>query len=511
MGKVELSAFILNSEKNKNAIKFHWPDNPQLKRVSKVFIRIFMRRVSKTSRCFNREDISIEFPEVYSYILPDKLDKVRSLDLDFVLCFSMSANIPISLIGSPRHGVWIFHHGDITKYGVFKPYLLELLKNELTSNIGLYKLTENQYTYVPIRKSIYRINYSSIPQHLNNIHFRGASLITDALNNLLNHDKVSILSGSQRASNYTCLPSIGDILKLWAKVIKTRSTNIIKYYFFEEEWGIGLIKGPEENLINNGETSKFSWVLRPTKRYYFADPCLIKDRNSTYVFFEKFDMKKRKGNICYIELKENGASDKVMLSMDVPYHIAYPCVFRYREYIYMTIEEAESNSINLYRLNSFPDKWERICAIVPDMPGLDPTICTHNNLWWLFFVLKEKGQSIKLYIYYSDDLFGHWRPHERNPVKADIQSSRPAGKLFYYKGQLIRPAQDCTISYGKRIMLNRILKLSPWEFEEEPVTIINQVFDKKYKDGVHTISAGENITLVDVRRFRLTLKKFRRT
>jgi hypothetical protein len=173
----------------------------------------------------------------------------------------------------------------------------------------------------------------------------------------------------------------------------------------------------------------------------------------------------------------------------------------------MTLEEAKSDNINLYKLIAFPDKWEKAATLVENVSGVDPTICRHDNLWWLFYVLKEKGQSIKLCIYYSDHLLSLWKPHKKNPVKADIRSSRPAGKLFYYNGSLIRPAQDCSVSYGGQIILNRINKLTPSEFDEEAIKHIEPDFDNKYNQGVHTADIGREFSILDAKRFSFTLRK----
>src|SRR5213596_456309 len=55
---------------------------------------------------------------------------------------------------------------------------------------------------------------------------------------------------------------------------------------------------------------------------------------------------------------------------------------------------------------------------------------------------------------------GPWRPHPGNPVKVDVRSSRPAGGPFLFGGNLYRPAQDCSRTYGGGITINRVTHLS---------------------------------------------------
>ncbi len=101
-------------------------------------------------------------------------------------------------------------------------------------------------------------------------------------------------------------------------------------------------------------------------------------------------------------------------------------------------------------------------------------------------------------IWYADDLLGPWRPHDGNPVKTDVRSSRSAGTPFAHEGHLYRPTQDCSRTYGARVVLNRVNKLTPEEFVEEAVREISPI--APYSDGVHTLSSCGEMTLIDGKR-----------
>jgi hypothetical protein len=94
-------------------------------------------------------------------------------------------------------------------------------------------------------------------------------------------------------------------------------------------------------------------------------------------------------------------------------------------------------------------------------------------------------------------------PHATNPVKVDAGSSRPAGTPFVHGGELYRPAQDCSKTYGRRIVLNRVIKLTVSEFEEERAAVVNPDSNGPYPHGLHTISSvlnAPNVTLIDGKR-----------
>ena len=104
-------------------------------------------------------------------------------------------------------------------------------------------------------------------------------------------------------------------------------------------------------------------------------------------------------------------------------------------------------------------------------------------------------------MYYAREIFGPYTAHQANPVKTDIRSSRPAGTPFYHNGYLYRPAQDCSVTYGGSIIINKINKLSPHEFDESVVKIIEPFKDTIYNKGIHTIAYAGDYTLVDGKRF----------
>ena len=52
-------------------------------------------------------------------------------------------------------------------------------------------------------------------------------------------------------------------------------------------------------------------------------------------------------------------------------------------------------------------------------------------------------------------------------------------------GKIIRPAQDCSNSYGKRIILNKIIELNNKEYIEEKLDILSPKSFGRFKK-MHT-------------------------
>jgi hypothetical protein len=106
----------------------------------------------------------------------------------------------------------------------------------------------------------------------------------------------------------------------------------------------------------------------------------------------------------------------------------------------------------------------------------------------------------ELFIFSSDRLLGDWKPHARNPVKSDVRSSRPAGRLFRDGGALYRPGQICTPLYGAGIALHRVERLTQDEYvEREEARIVPQ---SAAVLGIHTINRAGDLSVTDAFRRR---------
>jgi hypothetical protein len=122
-------------------------------------------------------------------------------------------------------------------------------------------------------------------------------------------------------------------------------------------------------------------------------------------------------------------------------------------------------------------------------------------LWWLFFTRKEYDSNINLFAYFSESFDGEYKPHLNNPIKTDISSARPAGTPFMHEGNLYRPSQDSSATYGGAVKINRITKLNPYEFEEVTEKVIFPDRNSLFNKGIHTLSSCGDYTIVDGKRF----------
>jgi hypothetical protein len=68
-------------------------------------------------------------------------------------------------------------------------------------------------------------------------------------------------------------------------------------------------------------------------------------------------------------------------------------------------------------------------------------------------------------------------------------------------GNLYRPTQDSRVTYGHRILIQKITSLSETSFEEEMVHVLNPVDGSRYAKGIHTLNLTAKWAVIDGKKF----------
>lgn len=281
--------------------------------------------------------------------------------------------------------------------------------------------------------------------------------------------------------------------------------KLYKKLFLVEKWNIGVAKCNISEFVNI-PNQEIKW-LRPFRKFR-ADPFgLIDAKNNKQIFFENYDLIKRKGEIKRVAINDDFKIIDEAKVLEDKQHLSYPYIFHYNDNNYALVESYKANGLDLYKIDE-NNNFTKEKRLISNLKIVDPSIIKHDDKWWIFFTQADQGDA-KLYIAYSDDLFGEWKMHKNNPVKEDIGSARMAGEIFSFEGSLYRPSQNCTNSYGGSIAINKISELSEENFHEAiDVNVTSNQFGK-YPLGLHNISSlGEGLTLIDGKRLSFVLHKF---
>jgi hypothetical protein len=187
--------------------------------------------------------------------------------------------------------------------------------------------------------------------------------------------------------------------------------------------------------------------------------------------------------------------------LETPTHLSYPTVVRWHDEWFLVPENWDGGRVDLYRGDPFPDRWRYVAPILDGIRAVDPTLYVGGGHLWLFLTRQEQGLTPwgELSLFWADDIAGPWHPHPANPIVTDARRARPAGRLFESDGSLIRPAQDCTGAYGRRIVLHRVDRLDETAYAE---TVIGTVEPTGLRglERTHTYSRSTAWEALDGRR-----------
>lgn len=271
------------------------------------------------------------------------------------------------------------------------------------------------------------------------------------------------------------------------------------YRLRKEQWFIAYRTDRGAFPLSVADMSGFKIVSPPRDRFY-ADPFAIERNGRHYVFFEDYRYQQRKGLISFFEVDEQGRCGQPEVVLEAPYHLSYPFVFEHEGELFLIPETRDNKTVELYRSLDFPRRWVLEKVLLKDAPAVDPTILAHDGKLWMFVggMVEKASPNDELFLFSADSLFGEWSPHPKNPIVSDVRRARPAGKLFFHDGRLIRPSQDCSTRYGFGILFNHVETLSPTDYREAPVGYISPEWHVGNL-GSHTWNQDGRIQVVDGR------------
>lgn len=258
-----------------------------------------------------------------------------------------------------------------------------------------------------------------------------------------------------------------------------------------EDFTIGTVKSADPlniafNQINHINPLQFK---SNPPIHFMADPFLIKEDETFYIFYEQFLDKIFFGGAGIAVIKSKDLQNWKYLGfvLKESFHLSYPNVFKWQNNWYMIPECASSGYQKIYLSSNFPYEWKFIKNIL-NFPLLDPTIFIYNKVLYL---LGQKIEDRSLRLYFSDSLLSSWNEHPNSPLRAGNNETRPAGKAGQIKGKLIYFVQDHSIRYGGAIIAYQIEILNEKEFVETRLKV-NPILEPQGSGwaecGMHHIS-----------------------
>lgn len=277
----------------------------------------------------------------------------------------------------------------------------------------------------------------------------------------------------------------------------------LRAQFTTEAWRIGIVDAPVHAWLQARGRLPVRWLAGLDSARCHADPMGVPG-NPRVLLCETFDERTGMGTIERLTLD---TADRIAhaetLPLDHGHHVSYPMMVEGEGACWGVLESAARRECVLHRVDG-EGRWQRVASLLGALPVADSTLFRHEGRWWLATTDLRIGARDNLCLYHASEPTGPWTAHRRNPVKLDVQGSRMGGPLFRLPeaqgGHLVRPGQDCRDGYGRGLVLHQIVRLSPTEFEERRLARLGpEVLGERF-DGMHTVCAWGERTLIDAKR-----------
>ncbi len=425
-----------------------------------------------------------------------RLEDVGSIHaLDLILDLTSLPAAPEHLPG-PRFGYWTFLYGETPER--IAPGLLEILTGQRAAFVRLARLLPGGRAAILREGSVKAVTHSLS---------RTRRCLLEAAGRWP-AEKLQELarSGAAAVGAEIDLParSRAAQIALRVRLPAALARNVgrrIRQELTREQWRIGIIEQPIWRLAGAFDPAAIQWLDVPFEGFV-ADPFgRAGPDGSLTILAEAFPWKEKRGRIAAIERRRDGTLAIAPTSLSLDCHLSYPHIIEHDGEIYCIPECCARQRVQLFRAVEFPGRWVPDCVLLDGFAGADATVIRYQERWWMFTCNHADQDEAKLFVFHSAELRGPWIPHALNPVKCDLRSSRPAGTPYLGEdGSLYRPAQDCSQVYGGALAINRVTRLTPDEFQEEVAARLRPDSAGPCPDGLHTLSAAGDLTLVDGKR-----------
>jgi hypothetical protein len=266
-------------------------------------------------------------------------------------------------------------------------------------------------------------------------------------------------------------------------------------------WNVGIatLDRPLTDVRELAALKSIRWLRPMPPLRYIADPFPYRDAGGReWLLVEDYGHRRReRGRISRLDPSDPASVLEHVIVRDR--HVSYPFTFSDGADVYCAPEISAEDGVAIYRLRR-DDSWTLALHILRGHRLVDPTFVRHDGRWWVFGTDASPRQNSALRAFHAETLTGPWIAHERNPIKIDRTSARPAGRPFTIGNRLYRPAQDCSQTYGGAIRVMEIHTLTPTAFDESVALRLAPDPSWPYPDGLHHLVVDGTRVYFDAKR-----------
>lgn len=251
-------------------------------------------------------------------------------------------------------------------------------------------------------------------------------------------------------------------------------------------------------IFNKNNPDNKIILKEDSTRFWGADPFLFETNGILYLFYERYDKKKRKGDIVYRQVNKDFSLGKVYIAIEEKYHLSFPFIFEYNGNFFIIPESSSKNNIQIYKAEKFPEKWLLYKEILPNFPGLDTIILSldMNNI--VLYTSVGDSCNVENYVLTLDSDFNLKKKEKIKSLSS--YGNRNAGRIINDGKNIVRVGQDCSNgNYGKGLIFYDAKNI------KKEIEISNKWFrddilpnNKKYC-GIHTYNECNDNAVIDMK------------
>lgn len=247
-------------------------------------------------------------------------------------------------------------------------------------------------------------------------------------------------------------------------------------------------------------------VIPNTFRYWAADPFIIHKEDKYFIFAELYDRLKRKGDIGYCVLSEDGqilSKWKKIINSKV--HMSFPYLLYKNGKLLMMPESGKEHHLCYYEFVDFPSIPRLYKLLLSGVQVCDTIEIGEDYLW----AYDNFGEIWKAVVYKNiNGKFTKYKEYADNEKRL-----RAGGKSFLHKGEMIVPMQNGNGEYGKSLFFTNISLTESGDISTSVIFEFNtsNIVIKNLKEkiiGLHTYNFDSSFEVIDIKTRNITWADF---
>lgn len=264
----------------------------------------------------------------------------------------------------------------------------------------------------------------------------------------------------------------------------------LKFTIFR--WTVGVGEYDTEAVLSSRKSLRIHWIKDRDKRKrgsWFADPFILsEDKTHLYILVEELFYYNNKGRISRLTVdKRTWMLEKVDPIIDIATHLSFPAYFRDNGKVYIYPESTKSGKLTLYEYDEGTGASEPVRDLC-SAPLADAVIFNISDRQYIMATTSpgDNGKVMDVYPLTEES------PADKPELQVHFGSNvaRNAGMPFKVGDTWYRPAQDCTRSYGRNTVIQRMTMTDGAPRFEDVKRFRSKRFN--YWEAFHTFNVFED-------------------